>query len=319
MPTYVRAQEVDHTVGITGEVRIGVFDGDVRIRAVAGDRATVRITFTIRAASEQEADRIMAEAQFDVARQPGVLSVREQKRVLVLDGVGSALSRLFGGDRRIEASLEAELPAGSRLQVEGVSADVEATGLLGDQRYQTVSGDLSIAEAGGSVRVDSVSGDVNVAAAAPIEVRVQAVSGDVRVVAAQLRALRAGSVSGDVTLEAALDPGGAFSVQTVSGDLSVGLAGAATFDVRSVSTDISSEIDYRLEGRADRRRVIIGSGGPNVVFSTMSGDLSVERPRRIQVPASAPAPAREPMMDVLGALERGEIDVDEAARRLGQG
>ncbi len=321
MPTYVRTQEVTHPVGLDGEVRIGVFDGDLRLRAIDGDQASVRITFSIRAESEGDADRILQDGQFDILRQPGMLSVRERKQVLSFEGVGPALSRLFGGgEGRIGASLEADLPAGARIQVEGVSADLDASGFTGAQKYQTVSGDLSIGEAGGSLKVDTVSGDLNVQGGAPIELRIHAVSGDVRIVTPLLRALRAGSVSGDMNVEAALDPRGEFSIQTVSGDLSFGLAGAAVFDVRSLSTDISSEIDYRLEGRADRRRVIIGRGGPNVVFSTMSGDLTIERPRRIEAPlpadAAAPAGSTE-VMDVLGALERGEIDVDEAARRLG--
>ncbi len=58
----------------------------------------------------------------------------------------------------------------------------------------------------------------------------------------------------------------------------------------------------------------------------MSGDVDVRRPRRIVVvekrPSAAPAPAvpdQATQLDVLRALERGEIDVDEATRRLAGG
>ncbi len=61
----------------------------------------------------------------------------------------------------------------------------------------------------------------------------------------------------------------------------------------------------------------------------MSGDLSIRRPRRVTPLApdarpSAPtatlrAPDEAEQLAVLQALERGEIDVDEASRRLGGG
>jgi hypothetical protein len=57
----------------------------------------------------------------------------------------------------------------------------------------------------------------------------------------------------------------------------------------------------------------------------MSGDIEVRPPRRGSQPPPPPAPPPPPsvpniaeheQLAVLHALERGEIDVDEAARRL---
>jgi hypothetical protein len=123
----------------------------------------------------------------------------------------------------------------------------------------------------------------------------------------------------------------------VSGDATFGLVGGATFEVRGIASDVSSDLDHRIEGRQDRRRVTVGSGGPTVLFNSMSGDLSINRPRRLdrlvpQPPAAPPpplAPATPPssgpgpqppsadeQLAILQALERGEIDVEEANRRL---
>ena len=77
----------------------------------------------------------------------------------------------------------------------------------------------------------------------------------------------------------------------------------------------------------DRRRVVIGGGEPTVIFSSMSGDISVRHPRRAGARSEEPEPsaqhateagAEEPpsSLEVLRALERGEIDVEEASRRL---
>jgi hypothetical protein len=207
-----------------------------------------------------------------------------------------------------------------------VSSDLDVTGLSGEQRYRTVSGDLRVSDAAGSVRVESVSGDATVRADQPLAVQAQAVSGDLSITAPTLRSLKANTVSGDVELEAALADDGDFRVETVSGDLDVGLVGNAIFEIHGLSTDVSSELDHRLEGQVDRRRLIIGTGGPRLVFNSMSGDVNVRRPRRINARAAATPPASPPTveeqeseLEILRALERGEIDVEEATRRLGGG
>jgi hypothetical protein len=160
----------------------------------------------------------------------------------------------------------------------------------------------------------------------PISGRLETVSGDVVVSAPRIDALRAQTVSGDVDVDGELASAGEFRVETVSGDFGIGLAGSAAFDVRGISTDISSDIDHRIEGRLDRRRVVIGSGEPTVIFSSMSGDLSIRRQRRFapagtEAPVTSPTPtvAADAQLAVLEALERGEIDVDEATRRLAGG
>ena len=153
-----------------------------------------------------------------------------------------------------------------------MSADVNVDGLLGEQRYNTVSGDLSLTRSGGSVRVNSVSGDVTMRAEQavrrpgryrlrrPHRHRPDASDG-----------LRANAVSGDVEIEGQLGAGHEYRIDTVSGDVSVGLLGGATFEVRGISSDVVSDLDHRIEGRQDRRRVVVGAGGPDFIFNSMSG------------------------------------------------
>jgi hypothetical protein len=98
--------------------------------------------------------------------------------------------------------------------------------------------------------------------------------------------------------------------------------------VRALTTDVSIAVAHRSEGSRDRRRYVIGDGAATLQFSSMSGDVVVHTARRIAVPPPVaprapepPAPPSPPLgpdeqMAVLRALERGEIDVDEASRRL---
>jgi hypothetical protein len=323
MTTYVRTQTIDHSIGEHGSVSLSVTSGDVRARAIPGGDAHLTATFAIRASSDTEADRIFEAIQLQVQRGDGQLSVEEHDGGLSL---GSVIGRLFGGTGHADLTVEAEIPTAAGVRLAAVSSDMEVNGFLGEQHYRTVSGDLLLSQLGGSVQLETVSGDATLRADEPVALEAQSVSGDLTISTPLLRRLRANTVSGDVELEAELADEGDFQVETVSGDLVVGLLGNAIFEVHGLSTDVNSELDHRLEGQVDRRRLIIGKGGPRLVFNSMSGDVDVRRPRRLKAPvaSSTPIPAPSPaeqtsQLDVLRALERGEITVDEATRRLAQG
>jgi DUF4097 and DUF4098 domain-containing protein YvlB len=324
MGTYVRTQNIDHEVGKHGRVSLNVTSGDVRVRGIIGDEAHVRATFEINASSDADADRIFLAIQLRVNSNSGSLNIEEAEGGS--HSVGSMIGRLFGASGDYELSVEADVPDAAEMQLTAVSSDVTVTDMHGDQRYHTVSGDLSVINSGGSVRLETVSGDATVRAEEPLALHAQTVSGDLNILAPTLRSLRANTVSGDIQLEAELASDGDFRAETVSGDLSVGLVGSATFEIHGLSTDVSSDLDHRLEGQIDRRRLIIGNGNPRVVFNSMSGDVDIRHPRRlsgrpaVSKPAPEPTPAQqESQLEVLRALERGEIDVDEATRRLAGG
>jgi hypothetical protein len=328
MATFVRTQSIAHRIGERGRLVLRVSSADVSIKGVPGDEASLRAAFEIRANGDEEADRIFEEARLHTEGGGSQLLVEERDGV---SSIGSAISSLISGRGHVALSIEAQVPSLAEVRFEGASADVQGEGLHGDQRYASVSGDLYLTDVGGALRVNTVSGDLTIRATDQLDLRVEVVSGDVSVISPRLEGLRATSVSGDIEVEGELSKG-EYRVETVSGDLTVGLVGAASFEVRGLSTDIHSDLDHRIEGRHDRRRVVIGGGGPAFSFSSMSGDLAVRRPRRVDagrarahvladsaVASPVPRPAADEQLAVLRALEAGEIDVDEATRRLGGG
>jgi hypothetical protein len=325
MARYVRTQTIQHAIGPVGRLALKVTSATVRVRGVEGETATVRATFDIPASSEQEADGLLQGVQLIATAGADELRVQEPGEVGG-SAIGALMGRILAGRADVDYSIEAELPRRAELRLETVSGELTAEDLHGTQRYITVSGDVFIDAAGGDLRVETVSGDVVIRGDHRVAARVNAVSGDLSLAAPVLESLWLQAVSGDVEVEGALSPAGDFRIETVSGDVGIGLVGGATIEVRGISTDISSDVDHRVEGRPDRRRLIIGSGTPTLAFSSMSGDLSVHRPRRLRAEPAAPAAAsptksvaEDEQLAVLQALERGEIDVDEAARRLAGG
>jgi len=327
MATYVRTQEIAHEIGARGHFALRVTSPDVELRAGDGTRATARIEFELRANSEEEADELFERVRFRVRKGEGLLEVTEPRKTE--PGIGGIVRLLTMGGATVGAVITGTLPDHTEIAFEGVSADVTAAGFHGAQQYRTVSGDLVLDRIGGDVRVRAVSGDASIRADRPMKLEMNTVSGDISAVAPRFDALRLVTVSGDVELEGEFAREPLHRVETVSGDLSLGVVDGLTLEVRGLSSDTRVSVPHRSEGSRDRRRYIIGGGEGSLQFSTMSGDARVRPGRRTSVPMppappEPPTPPRPPVvavdpdqeLEILRALESGEIDVDEATARL---
>jgi hypothetical protein len=320
MPRYRRVQTISHDIGPEGELVLVVTSADVRLSAADGSRAELQATFEVSARDEAEADARFEAAKLGVVAGTGRLEATEEWGER---GIGSALGRLISGRDVDLERVDGSAPPGCRLEVRAVSGDLHTSGFRGEQRLHTVSGDQRIVESAGSIEVHSVSGDVSLRAVAPVDLNVDTVSGDLSAEAPTIGRLDVNAVSGDVSVDGGLG-GGPHAIDTVSGDVRLETWSGVTVSVRGLATDVHSSLPHRLEGSADRRRLIVGDGAASMAFSSMSGDLSVVRSRQAPPPAAAapppPTPAATDQDDraaILTALERGEIDVDEAMRRLG--
>jgi hypothetical protein len=327
MATFVRTQEIEHEIGADGQLELRVTSPDVEMRAVDGGTARVRARFEIRADAETDVDQIFDRIRFRVTEGSGSLAVTEPRDAA---GAIGSLIRMLAGSGKVDASVAVDAPRACDLRFDGVSADVTSTGFRGPQQYRTVSGDLVLEDVGGDLRVKGVSSDIALRASAALpSLEINTVSGDVSAIAPHVGRLHVVTVSGDVELEASLADGPGHRVETVSGDLSLGVSGGLTVEVRGLSTDVDVRLPHRAEGSRDRRRYVIGEGGPNLLFSSMSGDVEVRGTRRGgPTPPAPPAPAAPPtpppmavisdeeQLKVLRALERGEIGIEEAAARL---
>ena len=191
----------------------------------------------------------------------------------------------WGGDFECRVTC----PPGTDLDLAGASTDVRVEGELGevsartasgDIRLQTVSGALQVKTASGDVLVGDVAGQGSVATVsgdvgverldAPLTTR--SVSGDISVgtISAELGV---STTSGDVYLKAV--HAGEVRVQTVSGDVRVGIARGTRVwvDAASVSGDLESELGLEGQEAADEPE---GAVVPLHV-KTVSGDVAVVR------------------------------------------
>ena len=325
MTTTSTGASLDHDIGSAGLLSIRLGDGRARLRAADG--ASVRI--------RDNHGRELSE-MFAVELGEGSVSLHSDKRGRHWHGGGHS------------PDLEIELPRGATVVIEGGSADIEADGLVGDQRYRTASGEMSLRAVSGRIAIDAVSGDVDISATGDAAVTIKTVSGDVELRAATLTTLDATTTSGDLRIAGRLAGPGPFAIVTVSGDTLLAPVGDLRVEMATLSGDIRSKVGGQTEGGRGRRSLTLGSGTPLLTLRSLSGDLLVVPPTPVRIPdadraapvaaqvapgpaprseakstspAEAPNPAIAAAYDdarlrILRSLERGEIDVAEAGQRL---
>jgi hypothetical protein len=326
MTTTSTGSSFAHVIGPDGLFSIRLDEGEIRLRGVAGD--TIRI--------RDVGDRDL-EGMFSTRLGDGSVALALHK--------GGPVLRL--PRRGSSPDLMIEVPSHATVVVEARSADIEADGLLGDQRYRTVSGDTKLRGVSGRIAVEAVSGDIDVLAAGEAGMTVRSVSGDIAVRAATVTSLEAATTSGDLRVAGRLAGPGPFAIVTVSGDVLLAPAGDLRIELATLSGDLRSQLaGSRSEGGRGRRTLEVGAGGPLVTVRSMSGDLLVVPPTPVAEADDATAarpivavadPAQqksvapalgltansgiaaaydEARLRILRSLERGEIDVAEAGRRL---
>jgi hypothetical protein len=300
--------EIRHVIGATGSFSLHNVSGDVEI--VANDTDEVRVLASSSGSGQDFLPLV-------VQRSDGGLHIQLEQ------GRG-----LLGTRNPRSVDFEVSVPRAARISVNGVSSDIDARGLGGEQSYRTVSGDLAVTGHGGRVSLTSVSGDVELVADEPIAIDLTTTSGDVDIDAPMITDLHIKTVSGDTEIRAGFESGPLHSVESVSGDLQV-------TSLNGLTVELKRGLDMTGSGG---RQLVFGDGSARLRFRSLSGDAGLSGARSTKVrpgamPPEPPEPPQPPLpprlpesreaaedasasLEILQALERGEIDVEEATRRL---
>ncbi|OGO56994.1 MAG: hypothetical protein A2V84_02040 [Chloroflexi bacterium RBG_16_70_13] len=331
------AAVLEHEIGTTGRFHLRQAAGSIRLRGVDGGTARVR----------ERHGRSLAEI-FQIEVGDGELSLAAPDRF--------GLDLVFGLGRRSSPDLDVDVPRSAVVSIETASADLEGNDLVGRLKVRTASGDLTLNGLAGSLELDSVSGEARITAAGALDLRARTISGDLAVRGPRLGRAEVGTTSGDVRIDAELSGGGPFGIETVSGDATIVGRMGLRIEARTVTGDLRSELPHRRDAGPGRKQLVVGDGSVPFSFKSISGDLRVTTPRDSLPtggeldrpvgpatpvpPATTPPPATpdspaapEPpaaptdgaaggrevaRMDVLRALERGELSVEAAMRRIAE-
>jgi hypothetical protein len=320
-PRDTTATTIDQRIGLHGKVAIRLASADVRVLATDGDRVSVGPS-----AGPALPDHVIIETSEDG------LSIRERDTAM-----------LSFGDHRSTVQLELRVPAAAEVAIDIASGRIDIQGLRGDQRYRSVSGAIGLRDVGGALDLNVVSGDVSIQLGAAATLALRSVSGDVTATGAELDSLRIQTTSGDVRIASPLAGQSGNAIETLSGDVDLAVRSGIRVQARTVSGDLTSDLAHRTEGRMGRRTLIVGDGGIELEFRSVSGDLRIHGgenggssiamppaptpradmaatppPDMAATPPPAPPapPAGDPnerdRMAILRSLEQGDLDVASA-------
>jgi DUF4097 and DUF4098 domain-containing protein YvlB len=207
------------------------------------------------------------------------------------------------GSRDGDAVIEVQVPRNSSVEVSAVSADVSSRGVLGTQRLNSVSGEITADIAGNESAARSVSGDVTLRGVGkPVSVRVSSVSGsldinnfggkvevvtvsgDARVQVGEANDIRGRTTSGNLELIGKLTRDARVDVEGVSGDLLLRLSapGGLSAEIESFSGDIEGCLARGVErvskygpGTRLTLRATGVESGARIRAKTLSGDVDI--------------------------------------------
>ena len=200
-----------------------------------------------------------------------------------------------------KADLVINVPRGSRLEVECISAVVEVSKVTGMVEASSISGDVTVTGPCEGLEAESISGDVFVTAGAAeitiasisgkvkasggnSDVDAQTVSGSIDLAFDTFLGLNVESVAGDATVKGGLDGNGTFSLDLHSGDLNLTVPGdiSADFQIETFSGEIDNAFGQksrRTSKYAPGRELefTVGDGDARVRINTFSGDVVIQK------------------------------------------
>lgn len=203
--------------------------------------------------------------------------------------------------RGVESDLHVRVPERSSLDVGTVSADIDVTGVRGEQKLEAVSGDIETESDAADVTAGTVSGDVVIRGkgkdaethSASVsgdvglyelagEVFAESVSGDLIIEDGSFDRASFNVVNGDIVFRSELRKGGKLKAETVNGEVDLRFTGniSGQFDIDT----FNGGIDNCFGPKAQRTSKYApgmelsfseGDGDARVTVSTVNGDISI--------------------------------------------
>ena len=206
------------------------------------------------------------------------------------------------GSHRSESShLKVRVPERSELAVNGVATDIEVTGVMGVQRLETISGEITAETFASDLEAKSVSGDIEIhghgheslltvstvngdteISGVAGELETTTVSGDVEIDAGKITRARLRTTAGDIEISGDLVSGGRIDSESINGEITVNLTDGTDLDVdvETFNGDIENCFGEEVErksryGPGRLLRFSRGDGDRTVRLKTLNGEIEI--------------------------------------------
>lgn len=283
------------SIGPNGTLELENFSGDITVMAGGGRDVSIDI---IRS----------SHGKTDADARAGLDRVRPE-----IDVVGTrATVRASYRDRPTSYSVSTDFvvraPAGTRLVVNSLRADVKVTGIKGDLEITTASGDIVLTDVGtvqdaktgsgdvvirgsasdNSLEAGTLSGDITLTDVKARRITGNTVNGSIVARQVECESAALSTISGDVVYAGSLARGGRYEFTSNSGDVRFSPSGSTGYALQATSFtgEISSAVSLQTDSsrsltggsRGPRRRAAsakVGDGSASVTLQTFSGDIAI--------------------------------------------
>jgi len=257
-----------------GIVHIRCTRGDLTI--VGWDRSEAQVT--------GELDDLAQALQF---------RVEGEKTFIRVQMPGSDVNRGDGADLTIR------LPAGVRVHVDTVSADVTLEGVVGPLAIRTVSGDVSATGTGELIHVSTTSGDIKIddgsgrvkvtttsgetfIRMAATDAQVDSVSGDIELELEAFDSVKTSTINADLEFEGSLKPYATIDSTSINGEMDLRLTRPvnAVIDIRTgpggeIDNELSNAKARELASKAMVLETTLGDGSGTIRAVTVDGEIQL--------------------------------------------
>lgn len=297
------APRTDQTVDVTKGTRLVMSNnaGEVVVRSWDRDQVRVQASHSDRERVEVQAADMTLRIRSRAARGPSSLV---DYQITVPRWMAVNLSGTY-----LESTIEGTT---AEVTVETVHGNVRVVGGSGTIAVRSVEGTITVEKAAGKVQATTVNEGIRLSNVTG-DMTAETTNGDIVIENAQSASLEVSTVNGDVTFNGTIRDSGAYRLTTHSGDIRVGLGGAAnaTVFVRTFQGDFAADFPIQLpEGQTARSgskrfNFTLGNGGARIEVQSFNGDIllarktvltveEVRRQRRNPTPPAPPAPPALP-------------------------
>lgn len=318
----------EHTFEVEAPARLKVSNIRGHVDIQPGEDEIISITVV-----KQKSSGINGQIQLIIEQESDGLVVAEAKP-------GNSITSWFGLNKPSRVDFTIRVPQTCSVKLNCVSSSAAIYGLEGDIDASCVSGSLELSNLIGKFNLGSVSGKITAEKLeGPLEMN--NVSGKVRISESQISTMIGKTVSGNAVIETPLTEG-PYEFKSVSGNMSVITPEDTACTVRIKSVSGTAKVNLPVTSRSGVRNkqvIEVAGGGPEVTIKSVSGVLKVGSPNYTktefdQAEAKFDTPVKEVMvpeeidppvetthpsksqMQILQAIENGEISVDEALEQM---
>jgi hypothetical protein len=257
-------EEVRQTYELSSGARVSVasISGPVEIETGAGGTAEVHIIRTARSQADLQYHRV------------------------IIEHTGTSLTLRGEQDRgtprgvQVNQHVMLKLPVNVDLSINSISGHAVIGDIGGHAHVNSISGPVTIGDVNGEAVVTSISGHLSIGRAGG-QVQVKSISGSVDVGQATGH-FEASSISGSVRATIAQIGAGGISINSISGNVTLRLSDAVNAEIHA--SHYSGEVylnvpNVVVQGKMTPSEVrgLIGSGGPTISISNVSGSITLQR------------------------------------------